>query len=58
MKTLYKAKFLGQGFAIDTGTIVDVVAEKENDVLFFYKDYIGWHVPKHMIEKIEEVKDE
>lgn len=52
MKILYKAKFLGQGYALNYGTIVDVIAERKDDVLFFYGDYVGWYIPKHMIEAI------
>lgn len=52
MKILYRGRFLGQGFALKEGSIVDVVAERENDVLFFCGDFTGWYIPKHMIKKL------
>ena len=53
MEILYKAKFLGQGFSIPTNTIVDVVAEIGDEVVFCYGEYSGFHIPKHIIEKVE-----
>lgn len=37
MEILYQAKFLGQGFSIPYGSVVDIVAERKEDVMIAQK---------------------
>lgn len=55
METLYKAKFLGQGFSIPFGTIVDIIAERKDlrTVLLAKNEKLLYIVSQEKIEKIK-----
>lgn len=53
MKTLYKARFLGQGFSIPFGSIVDIVAERKKDVMISRKGKLINVFGKFFIEKMK-----
>jgi hypothetical protein len=54
MDFLYKAKFIGQGYSIEEGTIVRVVAERKDlgTVLLAVFDHLIGVFPSEHIEKI------
>jgi hypothetical protein len=54
MDILYKAKFLGQGYVIPEGTIIDIVAERktEQTILTAKDGELLYILNEWMVEKI------